>query len=405
MLDLNFRLKNSVTRTRVQEGVSVLQANPRISPDILIVGIDDKALARFGRWPFPRYRHADLADSFARIRNQAERERALFIDVFFIEPSATPEDDALLVSSIKNNGRVFLETVLTEEENPPGTDEEFFGRQEILDSRIGTLTNVQGDWLQVSPFLGLQSPLKPYSRATYGFGHANFLPDADQVYRRQPLVARLLRLQKEIPLDQLTVDEPLDRAGFEHLAWIDKNNVTHDIAYPLTAAVLKDLKSQMEKLAPLKVEEATDTAPAKSYFVVRKYRDTFLPSITLALALEYMHKKMSDAEIVLGRYIRIPSPEKYNVDTQRWEPYTLTVTPPEYDQDGNITKQGKYRKVPEVLIPIDDTGSMLINFMGEPSSANPDEHQTFPVRSYPGMRPRPRRRIPRVGRPPKRWAT
>ena len=161
MLDLNFRLKNSVTRTRVQEGVSVLQANPRISPDIFIVGIDDKALARFGRWPFPRYRHADLADSFARIRNQAERERALFIDVFFIEPSATPEDDALLVSSIKNNGRVFLETVLTEEENPPGTDEEFFGRQEILDSRIGTLTNVQGDWLQVSPFSASSLPSSP----------------------------------------------------------------------------------------------------------------------------------------------------------------------------------------------------------------------------------------------------
>ena len=32
MLDLNFRLKNTITRTRVQEGVSVVQANPRISP-------------------------------------------------------------------------------------------------------------------------------------------------------------------------------------------------------------------------------------------------------------------------------------------------------------------------------------------------------------------------------------
>ena len=44
MLDLNFRLKNTISSTRVQEGVSVVQANPRISPDILIVGIDDKAL-------------------------------------------------------------------------------------------------------------------------------------------------------------------------------------------------------------------------------------------------------------------------------------------------------------------------------------------------------------------------
>jgi adenylate cyclase len=384
MLDLNFRLKNTITRSRVQEGVSVVQANPRISPDILIVGIDDKSLARFGRWPFPRFRHADLMDSFSRIKNQAERERALFLDVFFIEPSATPEDDALLVSSIKGNGRVFLETVLTEEENPPGTDEEFFGRQDILDTRMGTLTNIKGDWLKVSSFLGVQSPLKPYARAAFAFGHANFLPDADQAYRKQPLVARLFHLEGEIPLDQLTVDEPIDRARYEHLGWIDKENVTHDVPYPLTPRALEDLKKQMAKSAPLKVVEATDTEPAKSYYVVRKYRDALLPSITLSLALEYMHKKVSDAEVVLGQYIRIPSPEKYNVDTQQWEPYTLTVTSPQYDQDGNLTKEGTYRKVPEVRIPIDEKGFMLINFMGDPSSASPDEHQTFPVRSYSG---------------------
>ncbi len=134
LLDFNFRVKSTVGSARVQEGVSVVQANPRISPDILIVGIDDKALARFGRWPFPRFRHADLINNLDRIKNQDERERALFVDVFFIEPSEVPEDDALLVSSIKSNGRVFLETVLTLDENPPGTDEEFFGRQSLLES-------------------------------------------------------------------------------------------------------------------------------------------------------------------------------------------------------------------------------------------------------------------------------
>src|SRR5512147_2097718 len=67
MLDLNFRFKNTLSATRAEEGVSVVESNPRISPDILIVGIDDKSLDRFGRWPFPRYRHADLVNSFARI--------------------------------------------------------------------------------------------------------------------------------------------------------------------------------------------------------------------------------------------------------------------------------------------------------------------------------------------------
>ena len=119
LLDLNFRFKNTVSSTRPQEGVQVTQANPRISPDILIVGIDDKALDKFGRWPFPRYRHADLINAFSRIKNQGERERALFIDVFFSEPSEVPEDDALLVSSIRNSNRVFLETVLLPGQNAP----------------------------------------------------------------------------------------------------------------------------------------------------------------------------------------------------------------------------------------------------------------------------------------------
>ncbi|MGA2641522.1 MAG: CHASE2 domain-containing protein, partial [Spirochaetia bacterium] len=385
MLDLNFRFKNTISSTRVQEGVSVVQNNPRISQDILIVGIDDKSLERFGRWPFPRYRHSDLINTFTRIKNEAERERALFIDIFFAEPSEEPEDDALLVSSIKTNNRVFLETVLLPGENPPQTEDEFFGREDILTSHVGTISNIKGDWLNVSTFYGLEAPpLKPYAAATYGYGHANFLGDLDQIYRRQPLIAKLSHLEKEISLDDLTPAEPIDRANFEHLSWTDKHNGIHDVAYPLTAGVLKSLRKQMTASAPLKVEEATDSAPAKSYYVVRKYKDVFIPSITLSLALEYMHKKMSDLEVVLGKYIRIPNPEKYNVDAQQWEKYSLTVTPPQVDKDGNVVKPGVTRTLSEVVIPIDMTGAMLINFMGDPSSSNPDEHQTYPVRSYSG---------------------
>jgi len=177
--------------------------------------------------------------------------------VFFIEPDKVAEDDALLVQSIRANGRVFLETVFTLGENPPGTDEEFFGRQDEIASRLGTITRITGDWVKVNTFLGLQSPLKPYGRAAYGYGHANFLEDPDQVYRRQPLVVKLSRLVEEIPLEALTVDQPLDRAGFERLAWIDKQSLTHDVPWPLTAAVLADLKKQMAKSAPPKRTELT----------------------------------------------------------------------------------------------------------------------------------------------------
>jgi adenylate cyclase len=390
LLDLNFRLKNTVTGTQEQRGVNVVVRSPRISPDLLIVGIDDKALDRFGRWPFPRFRHADLVNSLARIKDQAARENALFIDVFFSEISETPEDDALLVSSIRKNGRVFLETVLAPGQNSSQTEEQFFSRQDTLYSRMGTLTNIKGDWLKVTTFFGLEAPpLKPYAAATYGYGHANFLSDSDQVYRRQALVAKLSQLVKEIPLEELTTSEQVDAAAFEHLSWMDKNNVMHEIPSPLTQKTINDLKGVLPRSAPPYVVPKTDTEPEKTIYLVRKYKDTFLPSITLALALNYMNRKMSDIEVVLGKYIRIPSPQKFNVESGQWEAYTLIVTPAKYDAEGTVTAAATLRTVPEVRIPIDLTGAMLINFMGEPSSANPEEHQTYPVRSYAGYASNP----------------
>ena len=39
VLDFNFRLKNITRRTRIQEGATAEQQNPKISSDILIIGI------------------------------------------------------------------------------------------------------------------------------------------------------------------------------------------------------------------------------------------------------------------------------------------------------------------------------------------------------------------------------
>ncbi len=385
VLDFNFRFKNTITARLVQQGVSSTEQNPRISPDIRIIAIDDKSLNRFGKWPFPRYRHADLIDSFSRIKDQDERERSLFLDIFFIEPDKEAENDARLVAAIKNSGRVFLETVMEVEENTPGTEEEYFARQEILEQRFGTLTNIKGDWTKVTNFSGVLSPLKPYARAAYGYGNPSFVSDSDQVYRKQPLIGKLARLLKEIPLGELTVDEPIDRAAFERLAWLDKDSIMHDVKYPLTSEVIAELVREMEKNAPPLAEDTDgDNTPDKFTYVVRKYVDSFIPAIPLALALDYFNKKMSDVEVVLGEYIRIPSPQQLNPETREWEPYKRMTVAPQYDAEGVVVKEGRYDEIPEILIPIDKNGLMLLNFMGDPSSANPDGYQTFPIRSYSG---------------------
>ncbi len=387
VLDFNFRLKNIGRRTMVQEGVTLEKRNPKISPDILIVGIDDRSLDKFGRWPFPRYTHANLAASFSRIKNQHERERSLFFDIFFIEPSIDAEDDALLVESIRENGRVFLETILTYAPNPPGTEDEFFARQDIMFESYGSIKNIKGDWTKIETFHGMYPPLKPYARATYGYGHPNFVVDDDEVYRKQPLIVKSAVLLEEIPLDDLTVNSITEeeRKNFIRLAWIDKNSIFHDVSYPMTETVLGNLRKSMEKNAPLKaVDTDKDKKPDLFYHIVRKYKDNFLPSITLSLAIEYFHKKLSDIEVVVGEYIRIPSPMAYNIETQKLEPYKLAVTPPVMDENGNIVKEAVTKTMDEIKIPINDSGQMLINFMGIGSSPSPQGHQTFPVRSFSG---------------------
>ncbi|HEB11751.1 MAG TPA: CHASE2 domain-containing protein [Spirochaetales bacterium] len=375
VLDLNFRLKNIGRRTRVQEGVTLEKRSLNISPDILIVGIDDRSLDKFGRWPFPRYTEANLINSFSRIKNQEERERALFMDIFFVEPSNTAEDDALLVESIEQSGRVYLETILTRSENPPGTEEEYFGRQEIMYQHFGKITNIKGDWTKIETFHGMFPPLKPYARATRGYGHPNFVEDNDEVYRKQPLVVKSAVFIEEFRLDHLTTDDLTEEEylNFTRLAWMDMDNILHDVPFPLTDKVLADLAKKMEKSAPFKaVDTDNDKKPDLYYHVVKKYKDNFLPSITLSLALDYFNKKLSDIEVVLGEYILIPDPYKFNLKTQKWEPYVLE------------RKDGKIADINEIKIPINERGQMLINFMGIGSSPSPQGHQTFPVRSFYG---------------------
>lgn len=383
MLDTHFNLRNVFHSQRVQEGVTVSVRNPEISPDILILGIDTNSLARFGRWPFPRYRHADLLDSLARIQDQNDRERSVFLDLLFVEPEEQAYDDALLVNAIKENGRVFVETSLDPQSTDTAAETEYFQREQTLYDNFGSVKNVTGEWQDMPDNLGLESPLKPYGAAADGYGHANFPEDFDKVYRHQPIIAKSSKLLQLIKLSDLTPDTPVDYKNFQRLAWFDFDGVQHSVKQPLTREVIEDLKRQMQAHAPKREEDTNnDGKPDVSYYVVRKYQDYFVPAITLSLALNYFHKDLSDIEVKLGDYVKIPSPEHFNTQTGKWEPYQLTVRAPEYDANGKLVKPGVYKALHEIKIPIDKYGDMLINFMGRRSGANPGDQQTFPVRSY-----------------------
>ncbi|WP_319561608.1 adenylate/guanylate cyclase domain-containing protein [Marispirochaeta sp.] len=392
MLDVHFGFKNITHRESIQEGVSQEEFDSRISDDILIVAIDFNSLSQFGKWPFPRYREADLLNAFSRIQNQNERERSVFLDIFFIEPDQKGYDDVLLLEALEDNGRVFLETVL--DEFPPSSREydEFFERQEVLYERWGKVSNIQGDWHKIPAYYGLQPPLIPFGRNSRGYGHANFHTDSDKVYRRQQLVTKLSRLVETYRLDELSAEAalPVDSSKFERLEWVDKNERPHTIPSGISAAQFAELTAEIVAQAPLRtVDTDNDGKIDDSYYVIRKYQDFFVPAITLSLALDYFNKTCDDLEVILGEYIRIPEPMEYDVASSSWIPYEITIRDPVYNPDGSLKKPGVTKTLDEIKIPIDEYGNMLINYMGPKSFADPQGRKTFPVRSFAGYAANP----------------
>ena len=386
VLDTFFALKTTQEKKTLQVGTVQTDRDIKVSEDILIVGVDFNTLSKYGSWPFPRRIHADLANAFARLKSQDNRERSLFLDIFFADPDLkNPANDALLVESIEKSGRVFLETVLLP--SPSLTDDQaaLAARQEALYETWGAIRNIRGDWKRISGFYGFEPPLEPYGRAARGYGHANFVADADKIYRRQPLIAKSSELMEVLSLDELSPGFSVDEKSMERLAWQDERGAFHDIDVPLTAESLSALGTEMKKSAPMMIEDKDqDGVPDAEYHVILKFKDTFVPAITLSLALDYLGAKLEDVEVVLGEYIRIPSPSIFDVESGKWIPYTLLVSREEYDKEGKVTKEAVRRGVPEIRIPINEYGQMMVNFMGHRSSESMDGHQTFPVRSYSG---------------------
>ena len=384
-VDLHFVLKSMITSTSIQEGVTVTAKNPKISDDLVIVGIDSRSLARFGKWPFPRSIHSNLIDSFARIKDQIARESSLFLDVFIIEPDREAADDARFVKSIEDSRRVFMETVLdvgVSDYDMLGT---MYERQSVLFDRFQPLNRISGPWQDVLEFKGVQAPLIPYAAAVAGYGHANYTQDFDEIYRRQALVAKLSIETEQIRLDNLTEGFKVEESSFERLAWTDAKGFSRNIRTPIVKAELIKLKKEMEKSAPMVVVDANaDGAPEESYFVVRKYRDSFIPAITLALAMNYFGVTASDVSVEFGKEIVIRSPTKFDVVTGERAAYSVPVGRDEYDASGNLVKAAPRKTMDEIRIPINRNGEMTINFMGYRSSSSVDGYQTFPVRSYAG---------------------
>ncbi len=387
-LDIYFNYKHGFTSESLSGGTTYEDTTDRYtftSKDIQIIGIDIESLNKFGSWPFPRSVEASMINTITRIQNEYERESVLYFDIAFIEPDIKmPENDLMLIESIKENGKVFLDVFLSGTELSGALDQ--FSRQDILKSNYGEITNISGDINSMPAFRGLEAPLKPYSEVIKGYGNATYLKDVDNIYRRQIMIARLSEQLETIKFSDLTPGYELDADNFERLVWIDKSRNIKSIEYPLTSEYLIKLESEIEKNGNLVEKDTDGDGNTESFYEIYKYRDHFIPSITLSLALEYYKLTPSDVEVKMGEDIRLIGPK------------VLTSAPvyeKQQDQNGNTIKndagipvyelisEPEYSKIDDVIIPIDNKGAMLINYAG-PRSEVGESNQTFNVMEFNG---------------------
>ncbi|WP_043201292.1 CHASE2 domain-containing protein [Paraburkholderia acidipaludis] len=113
-----------------------------VSPDIVIVEIDNASVTALGRWPWPRSVHARLVDQLAKAG-----AAAVVYDVLFTEPSP---DDARLAEALAARP-VYLPILLS-------PADEAGNRQAVL-------------------------PVAPLAKAAAGLGHINLEVDSDGIVR------------------------------------------------------------------------------------------------------------------------------------------------------------------------------------------------------------------------------
>ncbi|HNU80503.1 MAG TPA: adenylate/guanylate cyclase domain-containing protein [Bacillota bacterium] len=82
---------------------SFLRKSGPVDTEIVLVAIDDQSLEDLGRFPWPRYVHAELL----RILSQAQ-PAAIGIDIIFSEAADDPEEDLALAEAIREAGNVVL---------------------------------------------------------------------------------------------------------------------------------------------------------------------------------------------------------------------------------------------------------------------------------------------------------
>lgn len=164
---------------------------------VRIIDIDDESLRRLGQWPWPRTRLAELlnalqqagpaAVAFDIVFAEADRTSPqAMLDLWPLPPavrqqiSRLPDHDAVLAEALAASPSILGYPL--ERNGSPGSAPETTARY---------VTQGENPLPYLHAFSGAIRPLPVLERAAGGTGTISFIPDADGVVRRIPLLVRL----------------------------------------------------------------------------------------------------------------------------------------------------------------------------------------------------------------------
>jgi len=172
---------------------------PRVYQEapVRIIDIDDESLRRLGQWPWPRTRVAELVS-----RLQDAQPAVIVFDVIFAEPDRTspkammdlwqvepllrhqldglPDHDELLAQAMRRSGVVLGFAVEREGQHANAPD--IKARYVLVGEAPHTYLHAFSSTVNVLPVL---------EAAAAGLGAITFIPDADGVVRKAPLLIRI----------------------------------------------------------------------------------------------------------------------------------------------------------------------------------------------------------------------
>jgi len=142
----------------------------QISPDIAIVTIDEKAIEKYGQWPWNR---EVLADTIGKLREQGAG--VIVLPILFSEEDRLGGDEAL-ISQLMNNFIVISQT------GSHQTSQNGYPRGV---AKIGNPLEFLFEWP------GMVGPIEDIGNSAAGVGTTNTAPEIDGVVRRMPLLMKI----------------------------------------------------------------------------------------------------------------------------------------------------------------------------------------------------------------------